>query len=274
MTFQPGQSGNPAGRPRGSRNKRTILAEALLDDRAGELTGAVIDLATRGNAAALRVCMDRLTPPLRHRLLDFELPDIATAADAVVAGNAIMQGAARGELTVPEAAGLMKMVRDLVRVMAAADLEKRVARLEAENAEKARGGSDANYEGDDEPLDLGDLTPGQPPMGKDNPVAIAAADHGLPDVPARPIRDHGKDSGDRDITPIGFVLQNSENGCAILPISRASCTVRSWPRGPAMAGEASDHVRALRVSAGSASASRDRPCNISRESEERSLRLM
>jgi hypothetical protein len=29
FTFKPGQSGNPAGRPRGSRNK---LAEALLDD--------------------------------------------------------------------------------------------------------------------------------------------------------------------------------------------------------------------------------------------------
>jgi len=30
MTFQPGESGNPAGRPRGSRNKKTLLLEALL----------------------------------------------------------------------------------------------------------------------------------------------------------------------------------------------------------------------------------------------------
>ena len=28
MAFQPGQSGNPAGRPRGSRNKRIIDGEA------------------------------------------------------------------------------------------------------------------------------------------------------------------------------------------------------------------------------------------------------
>jgi hypothetical protein len=30
MTFQPGESGNPAGRPRGARNKKTLLLEALL----------------------------------------------------------------------------------------------------------------------------------------------------------------------------------------------------------------------------------------------------
>ena len=30
MTFQPGQSGNPAGRAVGSRNKKTLAAEAAL----------------------------------------------------------------------------------------------------------------------------------------------------------------------------------------------------------------------------------------------------
>ena len=31
MPFQKGQSGNPAGRPRGSRNRSTILFENLLE---------------------------------------------------------------------------------------------------------------------------------------------------------------------------------------------------------------------------------------------------
>jgi hypothetical protein len=30
--FKPGQSGNPNGRPNGSRNKATLALEALLDD--------------------------------------------------------------------------------------------------------------------------------------------------------------------------------------------------------------------------------------------------
>jgi hypothetical protein len=32
--FQPGQSGNPKGRPRGARHKATLAAEALLDGEA------------------------------------------------------------------------------------------------------------------------------------------------------------------------------------------------------------------------------------------------
>ncbi len=35
--FQKGISGNPNGRPTGSRNKLTLMAEALLDDEAEEL---------------------------------------------------------------------------------------------------------------------------------------------------------------------------------------------------------------------------------------------
>jgi hypothetical protein len=31
MPFQPGQSGNPAGRPRGARNNTTVLIEQLIE---------------------------------------------------------------------------------------------------------------------------------------------------------------------------------------------------------------------------------------------------
>ena len=71
MPFQPGQSGNPAGRPPGSRNKRNLVVENRLDDNAGELIAAAISRAIDGDPAALRACMDRLAPRLRHRPLDF-----------------------------------------------------------------------------------------------------------------------------------------------------------------------------------------------------------
>ena len=40
--FQKGRSGNPAGKPPGTRNKMTLLAEALLDNEAEAL---VVDMS-------------------------------------------------------------------------------------------------------------------------------------------------------------------------------------------------------------------------------------
>jgi Family of unknown function (DUF5681) len=43
--FQPGQSGNPAGKPKGTRNKTTLAVEALPDGEAETLTRKAIELA-------------------------------------------------------------------------------------------------------------------------------------------------------------------------------------------------------------------------------------
>jgi hypothetical protein len=133
MRFQPGQSGNPAGRPPGSRNKSTVIVEKLLDDSAGELTTVAITRATEGDGAALRACMDRVAPRLRHRPLDFALPNLETLADTPVAFNAIAQGLAHGDLDLEEAAALTKVVRDFMAALAALDRAKRAARPEAED---------------------------------------------------------------------------------------------------------------------------------------------
>ena len=127
MPFQPGQSGNSAGRPRGSRNRRTIIVEKLLDDSAGELTTVAIARATDGDPAALRACMDRVAPRLRHRPLDFALPDLVTLADTPVAINAIAQGLSHGELDLEEAAALMRAVREFTLALAAVARDRRAA---------------------------------------------------------------------------------------------------------------------------------------------------
>ena len=130
MTFQKGQSGNPNGRPPGTRNRRTIAAEKLFDEDAEALTRIAIDLAKEGDMAALRLCMDRVCPPNRHRPVSFELPQIAVAADAVGAMSTIVQAVADGELSPSEAAELAKVVQRFAQTVKTADIDKRLAIVE------------------------------------------------------------------------------------------------------------------------------------------------
>jgi hypothetical protein len=128
MKFQPGQSGNPAGRPRGSRNRRTIASERLFDDAAETLTKTAIELAAEGHPVALRLCMERICPT-KDRPVAFELPAMATAADAVAAMGSIVQGVADGDLTPRDAAQLAAVIQAFARTLSTADLERELREL-------------------------------------------------------------------------------------------------------------------------------------------------
>jgi Family of unknown function (DUF5681) len=62
MPFQPGQSGNAAGRPRGARNKATVLIEQLLEDDAESIIRPIIAQAKSGNTSALVLLARSLLP--------------------------------------------------------------------------------------------------------------------------------------------------------------------------------------------------------------------
>jgi hypothetical protein len=129
--FGAGQSGNPAGRPKGARNQATRAIEALLDGEAEALTRKAIEMALHGDGPALRLCLDRLCPPRKDRPVPFALPAIATAADAVKASAALVAAVAEGELTPSEAADFGKLVETVLRGIELTDVQDRLARLEA-----------------------------------------------------------------------------------------------------------------------------------------------
>ncbi len=130
MTFHKGESGNPAGRPRGARNRRTVLAEHLLEGDTEAIVRTMIDRAKEGDMAAVRLCVDRICPRLSDRPAGFELPPLVRAADAPPAMAAIARALADGDLTAAEAADLGKCVDSFVRAFVSADLEVRIGRLE------------------------------------------------------------------------------------------------------------------------------------------------
>jgi len=132
MPFQPGQSGNPAGRPRGARNRASMLAEMLVQSRLEEMMGIMIDRAIEGDMLALRLCTNRAAPPSRERPIAFELPAIKTAADGVAALAAIAAAVSEGEITAGEADVLNKIVENFRLTLEASVFEERMAELQRE----------------------------------------------------------------------------------------------------------------------------------------------
>ena len=128
--FKPGQSGNPSGRPKGARHRTTVAIEALLEGEGEALTRKAIDLAKAGDMQALRLCMDRLAPPRRDSPVAFDLPEMKTVSDAVLAMGALVKAVAEGDLTPTEAAELTRMVQAFAKIIETAEFEERIRRLE------------------------------------------------------------------------------------------------------------------------------------------------
>jgi hypothetical protein len=132
--FKPGQSGNPRGRPKGARNKLTILAEKLLADEAEEVARSVLDAAKGGDMTAARLVLERIVPVRKGRPITLEMPPIQTAQDAAKAFSSVIAAVAAGELTPDEGqtiAGLFEVQR---RTLETVEMEQRIAALE-----RARG---------------------------------------------------------------------------------------------------------------------------------------
>lgn len=128
--FEKGQSGNPAGRPRGARGKAALLAEALVEADCELIVSRLIEATKAGDVGAAKVLMDRLLPAKKDRHIQFELPRIETAVDASVALICILEGVSVGEITPAEGDSLCKLVESSARIVELALLEQRVAALE------------------------------------------------------------------------------------------------------------------------------------------------
>jgi hypothetical protein len=131
--FQKGQSGNPEGRPPGSRSKATLLIEQLLGDATKDITKKAIELAKAGDTTALRLCMDRIVPARKDRHIPFKLPKMESPEHAVKAAAAIVEAVAAAELTPSEAAEMMKLVEGYTRILETEDHEQRLRALESTN---------------------------------------------------------------------------------------------------------------------------------------------
>jgi Family of unknown function (DUF5681) len=111
--WAPGTSGNAAGRPPGSRNRASLAAAALLEAEAEGIARKVVELALAGDLGAIKLCLERLLPPLRERPLRLDLP-LNAPGDADAAILELLEAVRHGEVTASELQALTKLVAAFV----------------------------------------------------------------------------------------------------------------------------------------------------------------
>ena len=136
--WQKGVSGNPAGPPKGFQHRATRAAEELLEGQAEKLTRKAVEVALTGDVQALRLCLERLMPPRKDRPVALALPPLEGVPDLTAITAALLTAAAAGELTPGEASELAKLVEAHRRTIETADLERRLAALEAQQEGNTR----------------------------------------------------------------------------------------------------------------------------------------
>src|SRR5262245_43736574 len=138
MPFVKGQSGNPAGRPPGARNRKTLIAEAVFEAHAEQIAAYAVERALMGANAALRLCIGVLLPRATERPVPFALPEITSAQDVERAAVGITAAVGTGELTPREALELLRLVdRSMKIIEAARAMQEAVAEEEVEVAPAA-----------------------------------------------------------------------------------------------------------------------------------------
>jgi Family of unknown function (DUF5681) len=129
--FVKGTSGNPRGRPKGSRNRITELARDILDSNAEDLVQKLVELARDGDRLALRLVIDRVIPTRRDHVVELDgIRAMSNAAELIEASGLVIRQAAEGRITLEEARGFMALLEQQRKSIESAELSIRVQALE------------------------------------------------------------------------------------------------------------------------------------------------
>lgn len=134
MTFRPGVSGSPAGRPPGTG--RIAQLRQQIGEHVPEILAALVEQAKRGDVQASRLLLERVLPPVKptETPQPVQLPDGASLSDT---GRAILRNIADGQLGVRDGAALVAALAGLVRVTELEEIEARLSQLEEQQPQGA-----------------------------------------------------------------------------------------------------------------------------------------
>ena len=123
--FQKGQSGNPAGRPKGSSNHRKLREQ--IGKQIPEIIAATVERALTGDPAASKLLLDRVLPALRPQDPAVRL-DLGKGLSADT--DAVLVALGAGKITPAQGGQLLNGLGVAARIQEVDDLVRRVEALE------------------------------------------------------------------------------------------------------------------------------------------------
>jgi hypothetical protein len=134
--WRPGQSGNPSGRPRGSRHTALVALDAIGEAGAKQVLQAVVNAASGGDMRAADILLRRVWPERKGRAVALDLPKTDTAEGVMQAQARIVQAVSEGNLSADEAHAISAVLEGMRKSIESHDLEARIAVLEAKQGAK------------------------------------------------------------------------------------------------------------------------------------------
>lgn len=129
--WQPGESGNPAGKRPGSGELQRLRASIAAD--VPDILAGLVDAAKGGDVQAARLILERVLPPVKaiEQAQELDLPEGGTLT---AQGRAVLSAVALGDLAPGQGAQLLAAIGSLARVTEIDELSQRIDKLEAAHA--------------------------------------------------------------------------------------------------------------------------------------------
>lgn len=122
--YKPGQSGNPAGKPKGCKHATTKLRDAIASDLHA-IVAALIEKAKEGDTAAAALLFSRTLPPLRPMSAAPDVPLAGKTLDE--RAEAVTVATLAGDLSPTAATELMSLLAAQARIAEVSELSERLA---------------------------------------------------------------------------------------------------------------------------------------------------
>ena len=133
MQFTKGASGNPAGRPKGIKDKRHRFNESI-ESMIPEVLESVFQKAIAGDMTAAKMLLDRSLPTKRP---EQERVQISIKENTALNARDVLQGVFAGEMSPDVGASLLNAITGVLKAVEVEDLAKRIEALESKKNEPA-----------------------------------------------------------------------------------------------------------------------------------------